>query len=168
MAVHKCKTCGGDLVLTIGSDTAFCDHCGQAESVDPQDVKKLQDIYQSAETLMRTDSLSGYTDALTRLQSIFFIPQAREKAAFCEKRIKQLQKVHDEKTRRKESDEGKDTRLGIVIAAIIVLFFAVLVASVVYVAYQLYKGDLSQTEIIVIASVAVVFVLLLIIGKIRS
>ncbi len=168
MVNHKCLMCGGNLVLTIGSDTAFCDHCGQAEPVDPQDVKKYQDIYQSAETLMHTDSLSGYTDALTRLQSISFIPQAKEKAAFCEKRIKQLQTLHDEKTRRKEIDEGKDTRLGIVITIMIVLFLAALVVSVVYVAFQLYKGNLSQTEIIVIASVAVVFVLLLIICKIRS
>ncbi len=91
MATYKCKTCGGDLVLTIGSDTAFCDHCGQAAAVGSQDVKKYQDIYQSAETLMRTDTLSGYEDALTRLQSIAFIPQAKEKAAFCEKRIKELQ-----------------------------------------------------------------------------
>lgn len=168
MANYKCNTCGGNLVLTIGSDTAFCSHCGQAAAVDPQDVKKYQDIYQSAETLMRTDSLSGYTDALTRLQSSSFIPQAKEKADLCEKRIKQLQTVHDEKTRRKESDEGKDTRLGIVITIMIVLFLAALVVGVAYVVYQLYRGDLSQTEIIVIASVAVVFALLLIVGKIRS
>ena len=168
MATYKCKTCGGNLVLTIGSDTAFCDHCGQAEPGDPQDVKKYLDIYQSAETLMRTDSLSGYTDALTRLQSISFIPQAKEKAELCEKRIEQLQTVHNEKIRRKESDDGKNARLGIVITIMIVLFLAAFVVGVVYVVVHLYKGDLSQTEIIVIASVAVVFVLLLIIGKIRS
>ena len=168
MSKHKCNTCGGYLILTIGSDRAVCDHCGQATAVDPQDVIKYQDVYRSAETLMRTDSLSGYTDALMRLQSISFIPQAKEKAAFCEKRIKQLQTVHVEKTRRKEIDEGKDTRLGIVITIMIVLFLAAFVVGVVYLAFQLYRGNLSQTEIIVIASVVIVFVLLLIIGKIRS
>ena len=168
MATHKCKTCGGDLVLTIGSDTAFCGHCGQAAAVDLQDVKKYQDVYQSAEALMRTDTLPGYADALTRLQSISFIPQAKEKAELCEKRMKQLRQSQDEKAHLKNRDEAKTTKLGVIITVFAVLFLLAAVAGVVYAAYHLVKGDLSQTEIIVIASVAAAFVLMLIVSKVSS
>ena len=168
MATYKCKTCGGDLVLTIGSDTAFCDHCGQTAAVGSQDVKKYQDIYQSAETLMRTDTLSGYEDALTRLQSIAFIPQAKEKAALCEKRIKELQQLQPDIDRRKNHNDKKDTKLGIVIAAFLVLLLAALAVGIAYVIYRLIKGDLTQTDIIIIGSVAAAFVVLLIVGKVRS
>ena len=168
MTKHKCSTCGGDLILTIGSDRAVCDHCGQAVAVDPQDVKTYQDLYQSAETLMRTDTLSGYEDALTRLQSIAFIPQAKEKAALCEKRMRELQRAQGERKLKKAQNTGSGTALGVVVAVVVVLFILAAIAGVVYAGYRLIRGELSQTEIIVFASVAAVLVLLLIIGKIKS
>lgn len=168
MTKHNCSTCGGDLILTIGSDRAVCDHCGQAVAVDPQDVKTYQDLYQSAETLMRTDTLSGYEDALTRLQSITFIPQAKEKAALCEKRIKELQQLQPDIDRRKNHNDKKDTKLGIVIAVFLVLLLAALAVGIAYVIYRLIKGDLTHTDVIIIGSVAAAFVVLLIVGKNRS
>ena len=168
MSKYKCKTCGGNLVLTIGSDTAFCDHCGQAEPVDPQDMKKYQDIYQSAETLMRTNSLSGYTDALTRLQSISFIPQAKEKADFCEQRIRQLRQTRMERLLRKDRDDGKNAALGIIIVVLILLFLLATAVSVGFLVYHLIRGDLSPNAVIVTASVAAALIVMLIIGKIAS
>lgn len=168
MANYKCNICGGNLILTIGSDTAFCDHCGQAEPVDPQDVIKYQDVYCSAETLMRTDTLSGYTDALTRLQSISFIPEAKEKAVLCEKRIKELQQLQPDMDRRKNHNDKNDTKLGVIIAVFLVLLLAALAVGIAYVIYRLIKGDLTHTDVIIIGSVAAAFVVLLIVGKIRS
>jgi len=168
MTQHKCNTCGGDLILTIGSDRAVCDHCGQATAVDPQDVIKYQDVYRSAETLMRTDTLSGYTDALTRLQSISFIPEAKEKAVLCEKRIKELQQLQPDIDRRKNHNDKNDTKLGVIIAVFLVLLLAALAVGIAYVIYRLIKGGLTHTDVIIIGSVAAAFVVLLIVGKIRS
>lgn len=168
MANYKCGVCGGDLILTIGSDTAVCDHCGQARAIDPQDVKKYQDIYRIAETLMRTDTPSGYADALTRLQSISFIPQAREKAAFCEQRIEALRRSPRAGLQRKTEDGGHDTAVGVVVLVLLVVFFLGALACVGWLLYRLFRGELTQTQVIVTAVVAAVFVLLLIVGKLRA
>ena len=83
MPRHECKTCGGELIVKIGADAAVCDHCGKSVALDPQDVRRYRDTYQSAQRLMRTGTLAGYTAALTRLESISFIPEARAQADEC-------------------------------------------------------------------------------------
>lgn len=166
--IHECNICGGNLILTIGSDTAFCDHCGQASAVDPQAVKKYQDVYQAAETLMRTDTMHGYAEALTRLQSISFIPQAKEKAELCERRMAQLRQTRNDPARPKETDEKKSEKLGVTIVVLVLLLFVAAAVGLGYVGYHLIKGDLSQTAVIVLVSVAAVLAGLLIIGKLKS
>ena len=168
MSIFKCKTCGGDLVLTIGSDTAYCDHCGQPSPVDPQDVKEYLDVYESAERLMRTGTLSGCEDALIRLRTISFIPQAKEAAELCEKKIEELRVNRSEKESQKADDEKKSASLGALIIGLIVLFLLAILACIGYAVFRLVQGDLSRTEVIVLIAVAAVFALLLIIGKIRS
>ncbi len=168
MTEYKCNICGGDLVLTIGADVAICDHCGQAAPVDPRDVKEYQRIYQNAEALMRNGTLAGCTEALTRLQSISFIPQEKEKAALCERRIEELRRAQENRTLQKKQNDGKDTAIGVIGVLLIVLFLLAVVAGVGYAIWRLSKGSLSQTEIIVMVSVAVVLAVLLIINKIRQ
>ena len=168
MAVHKCNICGGNLILTIGSDRAVCDHCGQTAAVDPREVIEYRDIYLSAKALMRTGTLAGYEDALTRLQAISFIPQAKEKAALCEKRMKELRQSQDEQKRLRRGDEGNHTALGVIVVVLTVLFLLAAAAGVGYVIWRAVRGELTQTDLIVIGSVAALLVLLLFIGKIRS
>lgn len=166
---YKCKTCGGDLVLTIGSDRAVCDHCGLAAEVAEKDVKKYLNAFNSAEALMRTDTLAGYTNALPRLQAISFIPQAREKAEFCERRAQELRKEQAERRQRTEAETGKkDSAIGIIILVLLAVFFLAAVGCAVYVIYRLVKGDLSQTEVIVLIAVAAVFAALLVLGKLKG
>ncbi len=167
MAIHKCNICGGDLILTIGSDRAVCDHCGQAAAVAPQDVKKYQDIYQTAETLMRTDTLSGYADAMQRLQVIAFIPQAKEQIAVCEQRIKALKQAKADIRRPREKEDKKSAKIGVILFVLLLVFLLAVVAGIGYAIYRLIHGNLSQTEVIVLASVAAAFLVVVIIGKIR-
>lgn len=168
MAIQKCDTCGGNLILKIGSDTAVCDHCGRSVAVDPQDVKKYQDIYRSAQSLMRTGTMEGCADALTRLRSIDFIPQANEAAEQCEKEMERLRAAKTEKKHLKVGDDGKNTAIGLVIIILTVLFLLAAAVGIGFVIWRLIKGELSQTEAIVAIAVAAVFVLLLLIGKLRS
>ena len=169
MEKYKCKTCGGDLIITIGSDRAVCDHCGQAAEIDAKDVKKYQNAYNNAEILMRTGTLAGCEEALTRLQAISFIPQAREKALYCEQRLEELRKAQEERRKRAGMDTGrKDSAIGIILLVLLAVFFLAAVGCAVYVVYRLIKGDLSQTEVIVLIAVAAVFAALLVLGKLKG
>ena len=163
-----CTTCGGKLILTIGSDQAVCDHCGQTAAVDPVDVKRYQDLYQTAQTLMRTGTRAGYADALTRLQSIDFIPQAKEAAAQCEKELALLREAKPTRNRHNKNADSNNTALGVVIVVAIVVLLLLLLAVVGFAVYHLIKGDLSRTQMIVLGAAAAVIVLLGIIGKIKS
>ncbi len=162
---HKCPVCGGDLVLTIGSDRAVCDHCGEARAVDPRDVKKYADVYNTAETLMRTGTRAGYEDALTRLQAISFIPQAREKAALCEQR---LQTPASGLHRTAPTDGGEEkgsVALGVIIAVLTALFFAAAVFCTGWAIYKLSRGQLTPTQIVLLLAAAGLFAVMLLIGR---
>ena len=75
--MEKCEICGGKLNITIGSDVAVCDSCGNSATIPAADVRKYRDIYKAAEMLMRLNSVSGFEDAIRKLQTIAFIPQAQ-------------------------------------------------------------------------------------------
>lgn len=168
MADNKCKICGGNLVITIGSNMAVCDHCGQSEPVSEQDVKKYLDIYKRAEVLMRTGTLSGFCDASDILQSISFIPQAREKAEVCKTQIEKLKKVAQEKKQQNDSENSKGTVIGIVIIVLILLLLSAALFGIGYLIFHLVKGDISQTGMTVLIVSAVVLVALTVIGKLNS
>ncbi len=167
MAPNECKICGGELIVKIGADTAVCDHCGQCVALDPQDVRQYRDTYQSAQRLMRTGTLDGYTAALTRLQSISFIPEARETAAACERQIDSLRRTKAE-ARHGSGGDGKNTAIGVVIVVLTVLLLLLLLVGIGFAVYHLFKGDLSTTQIIVLAVVAAILILLMIIGKLKG
>ena len=167
MAQHECKTCGGALIVKIGADTAVCDHCGQCVALDPQDVRQYRDTYQSAQRLMRTGTLAGYTAALTRLQSISFIPEARETAAACERQMEAI-RAAKAASRNHPGGDGKNTAIGVVIVVLTVLLLLLVLGGIGFAVYHLIKGDLSTTQIIVLAVAAAVLAALLLIGKLKG
>ena len=57
MARNECKTCGGELIVKIGADTAVCDHCGRSVMLDPTDVEYYLHTYRTAERMIRTRTL---------------------------------------------------------------------------------------------------------------
>lgn len=167
MAQYECRTCGGTLLVKIGADTAVCDHCGQCVALDPQDVRQYQETYQSALRLMRTGTLAGYTAALTRLQSISFIPEARKTAAACERQMEALRAAKAAPRNHAGSDRN-NTALGVVIVVLTVLLLLLVLGGLGFLVYHLIKGDLSTTQIIVLAVAAAVLAALLLIGKLKG
>lgn len=167
MAPNECKICGGELIVKIGADTAVCDHCGQCVALDPQDVRRYRDTYQSAQRLMRTGTLDGYTAALTRLDSILFIPEARAQAETCKQQIDSLHRAKAE-TRHGSGGDGKNTAIGVVIVVLVVLLLLLVLGGIGFAVYHLIKGDLSTTQIIVLAVAAAILILLMIIGKLKG
>ena len=165
---HKCKICGGDLVLTIGSERAVCDHCGEAGAVDPQDVQKYETVYRTAETLMRTGTRAGYEDALTRLQSICFIPQAQEKAALCENKLKELQGRQSGNAAQNGGEEKTHMALGVTVTVLTALFFLAAVFCVGWTVYRSVKGQLTPVQIVALIVASAVFAGLLLAGKNRE
>ena len=167
MPRHECKTCGGELIVKIGADAAVCDHCGKSVALDPQDVRRYRDTYQSAQRLMRTGTLAGYTAALTRLESISFIPEARAQAETCKQQIERLRRAKAE-ARHGYGGDGKNTALGVVIVVLVVLLLLLLLGGIGFAVYHLFKGDLSTTQMVVLAVVAAVLAALLLIGKLKG
>ena len=165
---HKCATCGGDLILTIGSDRAVCDHCGEAGAVDPQDVRKYENVYRAAETLMRTGTRTGYEDALTRLQTIRFIPQANEKAELCEKKLNDLQLRRTQTAAPDGGGEKSHMALGVTVTVIAALVFLAAVFCVGWAVYRFLKGQLTPAQIVALIAAIVVIAGVLIAGKARS
>lgn len=168
MDKNKCMICGGDLVLTIGSETAVCDHCGQASAVDPQDVKKYLRIYQDAERLTHSGTVSGYKEAVTLMETIAFIPQAKEKIDLYENQIDALRLKKDRQEYRKAAGEKSNTAVGVVLTVFVVLFILAAVGLIGFEIYRFVKGEMSQKEMIVSIAVAAAAAVLLLIGKIRS
>ena len=167
MARYECKTCGGELIVKIGADTAVCDHCGRSVMLDPKDVKHYQDTYRSAERMMRTGTMEGYNAALTRLRSISFIPEAREKAADCEQQMETLRRNKAD-GRKVSGGNSRNTAIGVIIVVLTMVLLLAIIGAVGVAVYHLIKGDLSTTQIIVMAVAAAVLVILLIIGKLKG
>lgn len=167
MAQNECQTCGGELIITIGADTAVCDHCGQRVALDPKDVRRYQDTYRSALRLMRTGTLDGYTTALTILAGISFIPEACTQAENCKQQIASLRRAKAE-ARPASGGDGKNTALGVVIVVLTVLLLLLLLGGIGFAVYHLLRGDFSTTQIIVLAVAAAVVAALLLIGKLKG
>ena len=51
MAVIKCKMCGGDLILTEGSNVAECEYCGTRQTVPSADNEKKLSLFARANRL---------------------------------------------------------------------------------------------------------------------
>ena len=167
MAPNECKICGGELIVKIGADSAVCDHCGQCVALDPQAVRRYQETYRSAQRLMRTGTLDGYTAALTRLDSISFIPEARAQAETCKQQIDSLRRTKAE-ARHGSGGDGKNTAIGVVIVVLTVLLLLLVLGGIGFAVYHLFKGDLSTTQMVVLAVAAAVLSALLLIGKLKG
>ncbi len=166
--MEKCEICGGKLNITIGSDIAVCDSCGNSATIPAGDVRRYQDIYKSAETLLRLNSISGYEDAIRKLQPIAFIPQAQEKIAFCENRIGELRERQQKQEKSKEESDKRDSKTGVIVIVVICLLLLTLIAGAVILGIHLFRGDLSPRAIAIIVAAIVAVIVVAIIGKIRS
>lgn len=165
---YKCEICGGDLVLTIGAETAVCDHCGRSTAIDPADAKKYQRIYQSAERMTHTGSVSGYREAVKQMETIAFIPQAKEQIELYEKQIEALQRKKEQQAHTRAADEKSGTAVGVIVVIVVVLFLLAAVGLIGFEIYRLIKGEMTRTEMIVTIAVAAAAAVLLIVGKARS
>lgn len=168
MAQLKCKTCGGDLALSINSDYAVCENCGNKSDVDFQELGRIRRIYRDAELKTYTNSVDGYQNAISQLQTISFVTEAKEKIALYESRLTEVRELEAKRNADKEKEEKSSSKIGVVILIFFILLLALVVAGIVYVIYHLKAGDLSPVAIGVIAAIAAVTIILMIIGKIKS
>ena len=168
MSILKCPICGGKLNITIGSDIAVCESCNNRAEIPADEVKKYSDVYKSAETLVRQNSVSGYENAIKELNKISFIPEAEIKIAYCERHIAEIQAKQKEREQIKQETDKKDTNTGIIIIALIVLVLLLVVAGSAYIAVHFYRGDLSPRAMAIIIVIVVVFAIAAVMGKIKS
>ncbi|MBR3179425.1 MAG: hypothetical protein IKF49_07950 [Clostridia bacterium] len=150
------------------SGLAVCESCGKTVDADPADVQKYREIFGSAERAMRLHSAAGYEDAIRLFGSIPFVSGAKEKQAECETRLFELQ----ERTKRHRvllhREDEKNTKLGIILLILTLLFAAAALAGIVYLIILWSKGMLSRTAVIVIFSVVVIAVALALFGRLRG
>ena len=165
---YKCSVCGGKLNITIGSDIAVCESCNNRTEIPNDEVKKYSDIYKSAETLVRQNSVTGYKSAIRELNTISFIPEAEAKIAECERHIAEIQAKQKEQKQIKRETDKQDTKTGVIIIALIVLVLLLAVAVAAYIAFHLYRGDLSPRAMTAIIITVAVFIIAAVIGKIKS
>ena len=117
---------------------------------------------------MRQNTVAGYHDALRLFASVPFVSGTKEKQAECEKRLSELQDRMERHRELIHREDEKNTKLGIVLLILTLLFAAAALAGIVYLIILWSKGMLSRTAIIVIASVAVVAVALALFGRLRG
>lgn len=165
---HTCPNCGGDFILSVNSQYAQCENCGNTASVDTEELAKIRKIYRSAERQMHLNSAAGYNEAVNILQPISFVSEAREKLDYCDKRLSELKLAQSRKAEAKEQSDKKDTAIGIIFVVLLLLVVALAIAGAIYIIYHLRAGDLSPTAITVIISVVAVLAVLMIISKIKS
>ena len=163
-----CPICGGKVHIVIETGLAVCEACQRTFDADPEDVEKYGGIVRDAERLMRQNTVAGYEDAIRLLSSIPFVSGAKEKQAECEKRLSELQERTERHRTLLHREDAKNTKLGIILLILTILFAAAALAGIVYLIILWSKGMLSRTAIIVIISVAVIAVALALFGRLRS
>ena len=168
MQPFVCPICGGKMNIVIETGLAICESCQRAFDADPQDVQKYGEIVRDAERLMRQNNVAGYEDAIRLLASIPFVSGAKEKQAECEKRLSELQDRMERHRELIHREDEKNTKLGIILLILTLLFAAAAIIGIVYLVILWSKGMLSHNTIIVIVSVIVIAVGLALFGKIRS
>ena len=165
---RTCPVCGGQFILSVNSQVAVCENGGKTADVDAETLATVRKTYKSAVQKIHQNTSSGYSEAINQLQGIYFVKEARGQMEYCEKRFGELK---DEQARREESkkqSDKNDSRIGYIFLILFLLVIALAIAGAAYIIYHLKTGDLSPTAIAVIASVAGVFTVSLIIGKIKA
>lgn len=168
MQSFTCPVCGGKLHIVIETGLAVCESCQRTFDADPKDVQKYGEIVRDAERLMRQNNVAGYEDAIRLLASIPFVSGAKEKQAECEKRLKELQDRMERHRAFLHREDEKNTKLGIILLILTLLFAAAAIIGIVYLVILWSKGMLSRPVVIVIVSVAVIAVALALIGRLRN
>lgn len=168
MNFFKCPVCGGKLIISVNSEYARCENCGNTAEVDSGDLGEIRSVYESALRKIRLNSAAGYTDAINQLKTIPFVSEAGDKIAFCENRLAEIKEAEAKRAEIREQTDKNDTKTGIIILILFLLVIAFAIAGAIYIAVHLYRGDLSPKAVTAIVSVIVVFAVLTIIGKIKS
>ena len=163
-----CPVCGGKLHIVIETGLATCESCGKTFDADPKDVQKYGGIMQDAERLMRQNTVAGYEDAIRLFASIPFVSGAKEKQAECEKRLRELQDRIERHRAFLHREDEKNTKLGIILLILTLLFAVAALVGVVYLVILWSKGTLSRPAVIVIVSVAVIAAALAFFGRFRG
>ena len=168
MQLFTCPVCGGKLHIVIETGLAVCESCQRTFDADPKDVQKYGGIVRDAERLMRQNTVAGYEEAIRLFASIPFVSGAKEKQAECEKRLKELQDRMERHRELIHREDEKNTKLGIILLILTLLFAAAALAGIVYLIILWSKGTLSRPAVIVIVSVAVIAAALAFFGRLRG
>lgn len=163
-----CPICGGKQHIVIETRLAVCEACQRRFDADPKDIQKYGEIVRDAERLMRQNTVAGYEDAIRLYASIPFVSGADEQRAECEKRLSELQQRTVRHRELLHREDEKNTKLGIILLILTLLFAAAALAGVVYLVILWSKGMLSRTAISTIVSVAVIAVALALFGRLRG
>lgn len=163
-----CPVCGGKLHIVIETGLAVCESCQRTFDADPKDVQKYGGIVRDAERLMRQNTVAGYEDAIRLFASIPFVSGAKEKQAECEKRLSELQDRMERHRAFLHREDEKNTKLGIILLILTLLFAAAALIGIVYLVILWSKGTLSRPAVIVIVSVAVIAAALALFGRLRG
>ncbi|MBR4907350.1 MAG: hypothetical protein IKZ44_10945 [Clostridia bacterium] len=152
----------------IETGLAVCEACQRTFDADPADVQKYGGIVRDAERLMRQNTVAGYEDAIRLFASIPFVSGAKEKQGECEQRLNELRNRIERHRAFLHREDEKNTKLGIILLILTLLFAAAAIAGIVYLVILWSKGTLSRPAVIVIVSVAVVAIALALFGRLRS
>ncbi len=164
----KCKICGGKLHVSVNSEFAQCENCGNSAEIDSAELGRIREIYESANRKICLNSRAGYTDAINQLQTIPFVTEARDKIALCETRLAEIKETEAKRAEIQEQTDKNDAKTGIIIMVLILLVILLAAAGAVYIAVHLFRGDLSPKAVTAVICVIAVFAVIAIIGKIKS
>ena len=163
-----CPICGGKQHIVIETGLAVCEACQRTFDADPEDVKKYGGIVRDAERLMRQNTVAGYEESIRLFASVPFVSGAKEKQVECEKRLNELRNRIERHRMLLYREDEKNTKLGIILLILTLLFAAAAIAGIVYLIILWSKGTLSRPAVIVIVSIAVVAVALALLSRLRG
>ena len=167
-SAFPCPICGGKLHIVIETGLAVCEACQRTFDAEAEDVRKYGGIMRDAERLMRQNTVAGYEEAIRLFASVPFVSGAKEKQAECEKRLRELQDRIERHRAFLHREDEKNTKLGIVLLILTLLFAAAALAGIVYLIILWSRGTLSRPAVIVIVSVAVIAAALALFGRLRG
>lgn len=167
MRAFACPVCGGKLNITIGTEYAVCDSCGNVTKIDPAEAERFTQIYRSAQRSMGLNSVEGYEAALRELDTIPFIEEARKKRADCERRLRALQADMARRQMSGPASEQQNTSFAGILLALTLVFCAAAFTGIVWLILRLIRGTLSPTATAVVIALSALAIVFSFINKIK-
>ena len=168
MKLYTCPHCGKNLKIDLDEGVGVCKDCGERMDADEKELRRLREVRDSADRMIRHHTAATYREAIRKLESIADAAEVEDSILYCRTELKKLQDGGWREQMNKKGAEERQSKLGLVLFILAVLFVLAAIVGFVVLLVFWSKGKLSQTAVTVLLCVIAALAVLTIFGKMKS